>query len=254
MIVFLTSSPSGPLDGSRKVDGLDEKNCFVENLRKYWKEGSRCLMIAAAPDEYERNDEMTGFFCSAVQKAGLAVSGFDLWDGRMKEFSDAMLTSYDAVLLGGGHVPTQNAFFERIGLREKIKGFEGLVIGISAGTMNSADIVYAQPELPGESDDPDYCRFLRGLGLTKTMVLPHYQMVKDSELDGKRLYEDITYGDSYGRSFLVLPDGSYLLIKDGTETVWGEAYEIEDGRIRRICDDGGSVSKSETCIPAGSTV
>ena len=90
--------------------------------------------------------------------------------------------------------------------------------------------------------------------VTKTMVLPHYQMVKDSELDGKRLYEDITYGDSYGRSFLVLPDGSYLLIKDGTETVWGEAYEIADGRIRRICDDGGSVSKSETCIPAGSTV
>ena len=32
MILFLTSSPTGPLDGSSLVDGLDEKNCFVENL------------------------------------------------------------------------------------------------------------------------------------------------------------------------------------------------------------------------------
>lgn len=26
MIIFLTSSPSGPLDGSRRVDGLDRMN------------------------------------------------------------------------------------------------------------------------------------------------------------------------------------------------------------------------------------
>ena len=38
MVIFLTSSPTGPLDGSRKVNGLDKKNYFVENLRKYWKE------------------------------------------------------------------------------------------------------------------------------------------------------------------------------------------------------------------------
>ena len=38
MIVFLTSSPTGPLDGKRKVEGFDEKNQFPENLRKYWKQ------------------------------------------------------------------------------------------------------------------------------------------------------------------------------------------------------------------------
>ena len=37
MILFLTSSPTGPLDGSRPVDGLDKMNHFVDNLRKYWK-------------------------------------------------------------------------------------------------------------------------------------------------------------------------------------------------------------------------
>lgn len=238
MILFLTSSPTGPLDGSRQVDGLDKKNSFVENLRAYWKENARCLMIAAAPEEYARNDEMTAFFHEAVKKAGLTLAVFDLWDARTEDISGEALHSYDVIFLGGGHVPTQNQFFEQISLREKLKEFRGIVIGISAGTMNSADTVYAQPELPGESDDPSYVRFLRGLGLTGTMILPHYQMVKDNELDGKRLYEDITYGDSYGRKFLVLPDGSYLLIEDGAETVWGEAYEIENGVQRRICMDG----------------
>lgn len=237
MIAFLTSSPAGPLDGSREVNGLDEKNSFVENLRKYWKKDARCLMITAAPEEYDRNDNMTADFEEAVKKAGLTVAAFDLWDARTENVSKAALHSYDVIFLGGGHVPTQNWFFREIGLRENIRDFEGIVIGISAGTMNSADVVYAQPELPGEAADPAYVRFLTGLGLTKTMILPHYQMVKDYELDGKRLYEDITYGDSYGRRFLVLPDGSYLLIQDGVETVWGEAYQIADGKITGICED-----------------
>lgn len=235
MIIFLTSSPSGPLDRSRQVDGLDHMNYFVENLKKYWKENARALMISASPEACEDNDGMSAFFCRAVKQAGLDVSVFDLWDARTNDFSKETLHSYDAIFLGGGHVPTQNAFFRRIQLREKIKDFDGIIIGISAGTMNSADTVYAQPELQGEASDPLYERYLQGLGLTKTMILPHYQMVKDNVLDGKRLYEDITYADSIGRKFLVLPDGSYLLSLDGAESVWGEAYQIADGIISKVC-------------------
>lgn len=243
--VFLTSSPTGPLDGSRKVDGLDGKNGFVDKLRAEWKQDSKCLMIAASPENYEGNDEMTGFFENAVKRSRLSVSGFDLWDGRTMAVTKDMLDSYDVIFLGGGHVPTQNRFFGRLGLRELIRDFKGIIIGISAGTMNSADVVYAQPELPGESVDPEYHRFLTGLGLTKTMILPHYQMVKDFELDGKRLYEDITFEDSHGRRFLVLPDGSYLMKKDGLETVWGEAYEVRDGHMEKIGTDGAGMNWEE---------
>ena len=34
MITFLTSSPTGPLDNSRIVDGFDDKNRLVINLRR----------------------------------------------------------------------------------------------------------------------------------------------------------------------------------------------------------------------------
>lgn len=241
MIIFLTSSPSGPLDGSRRVDGLDRMNQFVENLKKYWRPNARCLMITAAPDAYAQNDEMIEFFGNAACRAGLSWSAFDLWDGRRADMSREVLHSYDVIWLGGGHLPTQNRFFEEIGLKKMVQGYRGVVIGISAGTMNTAEEVYALPEHEGESVDPEYERFMEGLGLTDTQILPHYQMVKDWMLDGQRLYEDIAYGDSYGKRFLVLPDGSYLLITSMSETVWGEAWQLSSGQLHKICENNEQV-------------
>lgn len=238
MILFLTSSPTGPLDNSRYVDGIDDKNYLIENFQKYWKSNARCLYITAMPDNFSLNDEIRYGMRATWEKAGFSICTFDIWDDRTAEFSYESLHSYDVIILGGGHVPTQNAFFKRINLRDIIQDFDGIVIGISAGTMNSADVVYAQPEEPGEGVDPNYQKFIKGLGLTKINVCPHYQMVKDFYLDGKRLFEDITYNDSYGREFVALPDGSYILSENGAETIWGEAYLIKEGKIYKICEEG----------------
>lgn len=241
MTVFLTSSPSGPLNKPNYDKVLDEKNGFVKNLKNCWKPEMRGLIVAADPDAYDRNDEMKDFFFQAFSHSGVPVTEFDIWDHRRRQPDREMLASYDVVVLGGGHVPTQNRYFEQIHLRECLEGYGGIVIGVSAGTMNSAGVVYAQPELPGESVDPDYRRFLHGLGLTEVMVLPHYQMVKDFMLDGKRLMEDITYADSHGRKFLALEDGSYLMITDGKTRLFGRAHRIADGVLTTICKDGESI-------------
>lgn len=235
--IFLTSSPTGPLDGARWVDGIDDKNQFYINLKKYWKADARCVIISAFPENDPANDEMRAFFEETFNRRGLTSSVFDVWDCRTEDVSEGKLLSYDVIFLGGGHVPTQNEFFHEINLPEKIQKYNGMIIGISAGTMNSAEVVYVQPEEPGESVDPEFVRFVRGLGLTKTQILPHYQMVKDNYLDGRRLYEDITYGDSWNQRFLVLVDGSYLFITRGQEVVYGEAYVIADGAIRQICEE-----------------
>lgn len=236
MVVFLTSSPTGPLDGSRKVDGLDKKNHFVDNLKKYWKENSKCCIIAASPDNDKQNDEMCDFFREVFLKEDFSIQCFHLIDRRYCDFSQEDLHQYDVIILGGGHVPTQNQFFKDIQLKEKINGFKGIIIGISAGSMNSADIVYCQPEESGESIDPHFKRWITGLNLTKTNIIPHYQMVKDRYLDGMRLYEDITYKDSIDHRFIVLVDGSYIMIDD-KETIYGECYLISNGHIELICHE-----------------
>lgn len=243
MILYLTSSPTGSYRASKTpaYRGLNPENGLVEKLKEDWKEQARCLFVCSDPDAYMKNNEIRFFFEKTVRETGLSVSAFDLCDGRSGEETVKNLCAYDVLILGGGHVPTQNRFFQRIGLIPAVKAFDGLVIGISAGTMNCAGTVYAQPEMPGESTSRTYQRFIEGLGLTRCNVLPHYQAVKDDLLDGKRLMEDITYPDSFGRKFYALPDGSYILQKDGAVTVFGEAYLVADGKTEKICSGGESL-------------
>lgn len=245
-VVFLTSSP----DASYQVDGewvtgpFTSRNGFLERVRAAWPAKARVLLITATPDEEEKNREMADYFQKVFAASDLPVARMRLVEEATARNLPRWMETANVLILGGGHVPTQNAFFQRLRLRRLLekKPFSGVIIGISAGSMNGADRVYAQPELPGEAIDPDYVRDLPGLGLTRQNILPHYQMVKDNWLDGMRLMEDITYGDSIGRQgFYALEDGSYLLCAEGRETIYGVAYRIAGGRLTQVCREGESL-------------
>ena len=237
MTLFLTSAPGGYYTGPDRsiFRGLDERNGFVENLKNRWRENSRVLFVSASPEDFLENDGAARAFEKAFSLQNLSVSQINVCDSRNPACE---LTGYDLLIFGGGHVPTQNAFFQKIGLKAALWDFDGMVIGISAGTMNCAETVYAQPELPGEAVDPDFRRFIPGLGLTEIMVLPHYQMLKDETLDGLRVIEDITLPDSMGRKIHVLVDGSYILVENGISRLFGEGYLAENGELRKLCEEG----------------
>lgn len=240
MILFMTSSPcdDNVPAGVNLPCILDKSNCFIENLRACWKPDSRLVVVCSDAHNFPLNDEMCDTFTKCFNYHGLTVSSSVMLDSRNERDAGRIIALSDVILLGGGHVPTQNEFFARIGLRSLLREYTGVIIGVSAGSMNCKDTVYAQPEMPGESIDPDYKRFIPGLNLSKIQILPHYQMVKDNMLDGKRLFEDITFSDSFGRSFYVLIDGSYVMRKDDAYTLWGEGYLIRDGQMKRICQNG----------------
>lgn len=241
MTIFLTSHIGGSVrkDGQRIPSSLIAENGLVKNLHARWPRKANVLIIAADPRDTEKSESYRSCFLYAFPFHGMDIETCDVWDCRAQSTPNP--ADYNVVILSGGHVPTQNAFFREIGLKEKLKGFQGILIGISAGTMNCAKTVYAHPELEGEAADPDYQRFLPGLGLTKRMVLPHYQAIKDDVLDGLRVFEDIACPDSRGREFCALPDGSYILSENGTETLYGEAYRIKDGEITLICNNTESL-------------
>jgi len=237
MILFMTSSPcdDNVPAGINLPCILDQSNCFVSNLRRCWKRDSRLVVVCSDAYNFPLNDEMCDTFTKCFRYHSLTVSSSVMLDSRNERDAEKIIALSDVILLGGGHVPTQNEFFARIGLRALLREYTGVIIGVSAGSMNCNDLVYAQPELPGESLDPSFRRFIPGLNLSKIQILPHYQMVRDNILDGKRLYEDITFCDSFGRSFYVLIDGSYVMRKDDTYTLWGEGYLIRDGEMKQIC-------------------
>ena len=247
MILFLTSSPceDNVPEGVRLPCIFFERNGFAANLRRFVQPGGRFLVIAAYPDEHARNDEMASTFAGCFAYHGMGFSAVNVLDSRNQADAAGLVQSSDVILLSGGHVPTQNAFFRQIGLRELLADYPGVVMGVSAGSMNAADTVYVQPEEAGEAIDPDFVRFTQGLGLTDKNILPHYNQVKDNILDGMRLFEDITYPDSRGHSFYVLTDGSYILEHDGESTLFGEGYLLHNGVMERICEEGASIPLRE---------
>ena len=208
MILFLTSSPCVY---KHSPATLTEANGFLLRIRSKLPPKPKTLFVASSPADHARTDFYCGDMAGAFERAGIPLTGWKLLDDLTADRARELVAWSDFIILMGGHVPTQNAFFECIGLRRLLTGYPGVIMGISAGTMNSAEIVYAQPEEPGESIDPEYQRFVPGLGLTKAQVCPHYQKVKHYTLDGKRLFEDITYTDSQSHTFFALPDGSYIL-------------------------------------------
>ncbi len=241
MIVYLTSSPC--IDGADRAI-LNPQNEFLDRLRADLPENPRCLFVASSPDERDATCEFGAAMFCAFAEAGIHFSQYYILDRQTEELAADMILDSDFIILSGGHVPTQNAFFNEIGLEVLLQDFDGVIMGISAGSMNSASVAYMQPEEDGESD-PEFERFAPGLGLTYANICPHYQKVKDRYLDGKRLFEDITYADSEGNCFFALPDGSYLRIDGEGTLLFGEAYTICDGEIEQISEDGDVVNLDE---------
>ncbi|MGN1147216.1 MAG: Type 1 glutamine amidotransferase-like domain-containing protein, partial [Lachnospiraceae bacterium] len=238
MQLFLTSSPGGNYieDGRRFPCPLDNSNCFVDNLRMALPKRFRCLMISSDPEDAKRNDSILQIMQEAFQMSGLPMEKSSICDDRNCDKLAEMIADADFIILCGGHVPTQNAFFQKIDLKKHLADFAGVVMGISAGTMNSAGLVYAQPELEGEAIDPAYRRFIDGLGLTEIRVLPHFQYLCGLTLDGQQVM-DISLQDSREHAFYGLVDGSYIHVKNGKTILYGEAYYFSDGKMEQICKE-----------------
>ncbi|MBO5654995.1 MAG: Type 1 glutamine amidotransferase-like domain-containing protein, partial [Clostridia bacterium] len=77
---------------------------------------------------------------------GFGVENLTVIDHRFEGDIERTILEADVVFLAGGNVPTQNKYFKEINLKTIIEKYDGVVIGMSAGSMNSSKKVYAQPE------------------------------------------------------------------------------------------------------------
>lgn len=157
MICFLTSRIDVPDTGE-----LNSANRFIDELRLRFPNPCRAIDICSDPDGWEKTDYYASLTKKMFEDAGFAFEKFDILDSRNEDLAEKLVRESNLLILSGGHVPTQNRFLDKIFLRDLLKNYEGVVIGISSGSMNSAAEVYSQPEKEGEAIDPLYRRFLLG--------------------------------------------------------------------------------------------
>lgn len=230
--VFITGSPC------RKGEGFFTPDAgFADKIRGSLPENAHIVLVSAAPDDASYCDYVFSSTKECIDNTRLSYRSIVMLKRSNAAQAEKILRRSDLIILCGGHVPTQNRFFQEIALKDILPQCDAVVIGCSAGSMNAADFVYSHPELPGESIDPDYSRTLRGLALTDINIVPHYEDVRYALLDGRRLYEDIIFPDSWCHPFYTFKDGVYIeCTPDGRKTLYGEAWVIENGSIRKITE------------------
>ena len=243
MTLYLTGSPTRFGESSFTPD-----NGFLADVRASLAEvtgpgrNPRVLLVSAAPDDKGFTDSVKKGMSDCIHRSGIRTASVTMLERSNAGKAGELVKQADWIILCGGHVPTQNRFIHEIGLRELLKGYEGVVMGCSAGSMNCAEDVYSHPELPGEARDPGYKRWLKGLGLTDINLVPHFEQVRYAQVDGLRLFEDIAFPDSWGHRFYTFRDGGYIKVKDGRAILYGEAFEITRGAMHRISEENQSYS------------
>ncbi|MBR6457872.1 MAG: Type 1 glutamine amidotransferase-like domain-containing protein [Bacteroidales bacterium] len=242
MTLFLTGSPT-----RYGEDHFTEDNGFLASVKSALEEAApgrlpRVLLVSAAPDDLAFTESVLEGMSLCIHRSGIQTEEIVMLDRRNAAKAPELVGRADWIVLCGGHVPTQNKFLVEIGLRDLIQGFDGVVMGCSAGSMNCADRVYSHPEFQGEVVDPNYKRWLRGLGLTDINLIPHYYQVRNVVLDGQRLFEDVVFRDSWQHKFYTFPDGGYVRVKDGRSELHGDAWEISNGGMHKISGENKSFS------------
>lgn len=223
-------------DDKKIAHNFGNENGILDLIKELTPKQENFVLVASSESDYDTTDIYANITFDSFRLT-FPFKNYAVLDGRTKHKAKELIESADLIFLCGGHVPTQNKFFKNINLKEIIKNSNALIIGQSAGSMNSAEIVYAQPEREGEATDPNFKRYLQGLGLTDISILPHFEQELGTVLDGKDVFREISLPDSKVRPFIAYSDGAFIYDNGKSQLVYGKAYLFNNGMCQQISED-----------------
>ena len=227
MKLFLASNIGGikKENGKRIPVKFFENNNFLKNMKESINDYNKFVIIASAPDNHEQNDYYLKLDMEVLALSGLNFKENIVLDNRNKDDIVNVLENSSLIFLSGGDTLQQNEFFKKINLKEYIKETNACIIGISAGAINSAKIVFNSPEEEKDLTNPS---ILEGLDLTTINVEPHFDCDKISKIQ-----MDAILKESNNRVIYGLPDKSYIF----NNKVYGKCYRVYKENIELISND-----------------
>lgn len=201
-------------NGKKVPVSFFENNNFLKNMKESINDYNKFVIIASDADNYEQNDYYLKLDMDVSAMSGINFKENVVLDNRNKDDIVNVLKNSSLIFLSGGDTLKQNIFFNEINLKEYIKNIDACVVGISAGAINSAKIVFNSPEEEKDLTNPS---ILEGLGLTTINVEPHFDCDKISKIQ-----MDAILKESNNRVIYGLPDKSYIF----NNKVYGKCYRV----------------------------
>lgn len=214
---------------------MNNTNNLLDILNKNIEKRDRLVLIANDPENIEKMDTKINVIGSSFALSNLPFKEVMAIDIRNYKNAKDIILKSDAIILCGGKCIRQMKFFNKMGLKNILKEYSGLVIGISAGSMNLGDTIANFPE---ELADMGGEKWIKGLGFHNSIIIPHfdgecgkYQFVSP---DGINIAEDYILPMSAEKELLAIPNYSYILIDNDNYTYYGNAYKLKNGKITKI--------------------
>lgn len=200
--------------------GLDKVNGFTkkqkEFLKKDIKNNMNIVFIASLFDNYERNDIKHKELVKLFNDINIKFNSIYLIDNRIdSNKSKELIKKSDIIFLMGGDPKKEMDSIIEYDLVSDIKTKEGIIIGVSAGSMNQITNVIYKDEI-----DNNILIKYKGLGFFDTNIYPHI------DINNKEYLQEIFEVSKYGK-ILCLPNSSFIRIENNKVDIIGEYYYIE---------------------------
>ena len=170
---------------------------------------------------HEKTDKYFHFFLNMFEEADIHFEEAYVIDGRMSaDEAQKRVAEADVIWLSGGDTPTQFGYFQKYSLDTVIKQHDGIIIGMSAGSINMAKTSICTLSC-GHFKQEIY----NGLACVDISVEPHFirEEVSDELIDLSKKYT--IYG---------LCDESFIVCSGETIEFYGEIYILSQGNIERV--------------------
>ncbi|MBE5960885.1 MAG: hypothetical protein E7256_05795 [Lachnospiraceae bacterium] len=196
---------------------------FAKALHTYIKEGSKLAFVAS---EFEKRYETTDRYCRLFMKMfidqGITFQSVTVVDGRMspKEAQDTVKNA-DVIWLSGGDTPTEFSYFQKYGLIPVIQQHKGVVIGMSAGSINMTKTAICTLTCGHDKQE-----IYEGLGLVDFSVEPH--------LDKENILEELLHLSETYPIYGICDNGAIICDNEDKIQYIGEVYLLKDRKAVRI--------------------
>ena len=214
---------------------IDDKNSFLNNIKDSINSYGLFVFVCNDPQDFERNDKNAFFLNEAFKRQLNEFKEVVVLDNRNVKIAKGYLQKADFVYLCGGKIEYQKNFLKEIEFKNNLNK-NCVVVGVSAGAMNLCEVAYNYPEDLSELDNE---KWINGLGYFNKIIIPHFKRFKGNMYHPKHynLLKKHYLPDSFNHKLLGLPNGSYILVDEGVSTLYGKSYSIENGKVKKICDN-----------------
>ena len=199
---------------------------FEQALKKYLPQvdAGNLVFIASDFDDPHGNIGWAERIRSQFGEIGILFSELRIIDHTVSPLqAEGYIRDAQVIWLSGGDTLRQIVSFEEYHLREQLMGFDGIIIGMSAGSINMADRVVLARNI---YDNAPEMAIYQGLGLVQINIEPHLDPLNAEHLDD--ILEASVHAPIYG-----LFDDSFILDDGQHTTIYGPycLYNLQNDAV-----------------------